>query len=413
MQRARQCLPHLGAFGWEAEVLAVDPRDATAPLDPLLEIPSSVPVHRVRAIPRTLGRLVGFGSLGLRARRALGQAGDRLLRERKFDLVFFTTTQFVTMTLGAAWRRDHGVPYVVDWQDPWVTDYYDRPGAPPPPGGWKYRFAARQARRDEGPCLRAAAGLVSTSPDYIDELKARYSWFNEVPAQHIPFGFDVGDLKIAQGANVDAAFVRRPGVRHFAYVGAAGPIMRPALELLFAGVRDYLQAEPAARGKIRLHFIGTSYAPAGRAVPSVLPVAAEAGLADVVEEVPERVPHFAALKTMMMADALLLLGSADRGYSPSKIATLAFTGKPVLALVPGAGQLEANLRELDFARIARFSPAPEAGVAKEFVREPVSPSPSPDRLARLGARERTRELTDFFARALDGPAAPHKDSSTP
>ncbi|HET7536196.1 MAG TPA: glycosyltransferase [Candidatus Didemnitutus sp.] len=411
MQRARQCLPHLTALGWQAEVLAVDPADATAPRDPLLlETLPAVPVHRVRALPRTLGRLLGLGSLGLRAHRALDREGDRLLREKRFDLVFFTTTQFVVMTLGARWQREHGVPYVVDWQDPWVTDYYDRPGAPPPPGGWKYRFAARQARKHEGPCLRDAAGLVSTSPEYVEQLKGRYAWFASKPAQVIPFGADPVDFAVARDARVPSAFERRDGTRHLVYVGAVGPIMRPALELLFAGLNEHLRSDPAARSQIRLHFVGTSYAPAGQATPSVLPLAESAGVADCVEEHTDRVGHFVALKTMLSADALLLLGSADRGYSPSKIATLALAGKPVLALIPGGGQLDQTLASLGFAQLARFSPAPETNAVRSFLASPGNVPAVNRELDRWKAMERTRELAEFFSRALDANASARRSS---
>ncbi len=412
MQRARQCLPYLAALGWDAEILAVDPADAAVPCDPLLsETLPPVPVHRVRALSRAIGRWIGLGSLGPRALRSLGREGDRLLRSQRFDLVFFTTTQFITLTLGPRWLRDHGVPYVVDWQDPWVTDYYDRPGAPPPPGGWKYRFAAREARRHEGPCLRAAAGIVSTSPAYLTELQARYPWFAGKPATVIPFGAEPADFTVAQRADIPAAFTRRNGVRHFVYVGAVGPIMRPALELLWAGLRDYLSSETGAREKIRFHFIGTSYAPAGQAAPSVLPLAAAAGVEDIVEERPERVGHFSALKTLLAADALLLLGSTDRGYSPSKIATLALAGKPVLALIPGGGQLEKNLRALGFAQLARFTPTPEPAAVRAFLAAPPAAPAPVEAVAHLTARERSRALVEFFARALDaGAPAPNHPS---
>ncbi len=402
LQRVRQCLPHLADSGWVAEVLAVDPRDVAAPQDPLLceALPGSVPVHLVRALPLRLCRLLGLGSLGPRARGALRRAGERLLRERRFDLVFFSTTQFIVLTLGAEWKRRFNVPYAVDWQDPWLTDYYERPGAPRPPGGWKYRFVRRQARLHEGPCLQAAAGLVSTSPDYLEQLARRYPWFGQKPSTVIPFGVEPADFDLA-GRAAQPAFARRDGVRHIVYVGAVGPIMRPALELLFAGLNKLLADEPARRACLRLHFIGTSYAPEGQAAPSVEPLAAEHGVADLVEEQTGRAGHFTALKTMLSADALLLLGSADEGYAPSKIATLAFCGKPVLALIPGGGQLEQTLQRLGFARIARFAQVADAAAVASFLARPERPAANREDLEKLTAARRTRMLCAFFDRVIE------------
>lgn len=408
MQRARQCLPHLAALDWEAVVLAVDPRDVAAPCDPLLleTLPPGVPVHRVRALPLALGRWLGLGSLGRRAHGALRRAGDRLLGERAFDLVFFTTTQFIVLTLGPEWKRQFGVPYVLDWQDPWLTDYYERPGAPPPPGGWKYRLAQHQARRHEEPCLREAAGWIGTSQAYRDELSRRYPWFAAKPAAVIPFGASPEDFTVARQSEVQPGFARRPGTRHLVYVGAAGPIMRPALELLFAGVRRWLEAMPDRRDSLRLHFIGTSYAPAGRAAPSVLPLAEAAGVGGLVEEQPARIGHFAALKTLQDADAILLLGSDDAGYSPSKIATLALAGRPVLALIPGGGGLEQQLRNLDIAELARFSPEPETQRVVDFLNATPAPRRSAVRLESLTSAHRARELARLFERALPRDPAP-------
>lgn len=411
MQRARQSLPYLAELGWDAEVLCVAAEDVAAPQDLLLAdaIPAGVPIHRVSVMSAALGRWLGRGTLGPRARGPLRRAGDVLLRTGRFDLVFFTTTQFIVLTLGPRWRQRHGVPFVVDWQDPWFTDYYLRPGSPKPPGGWKYRFSHSQARRHEGQTLQHAAGWVGTSEVYQHDLAARYPWFARMPRAVIPFGADRKDFAIAQRHAVAPAFSRRAGVRHLVYVGAVGAIMRPALQLFFAGLCAWLSRHPGARSQVAVHFIGTSYAPPGSEKPSVRELAEAVGVGDLVEEQPARIGHFAALSTMCAADALLLLGSADAGYSPSKIATLAFAERPVLALVPGDGALAAQLRKLEFAHVACFTPEPDtAAVAAFFDRTWEPKFTSSPHCQLLGAEQRTRELTGLFARALDFAATAHE-----
>ena len=402
MQRVRQCLPYLAASGWEAEVLAVRPVDVAMPQDPWLAamLPISVPIHQVAAIPLSITRHFGIGALSWRAQGALGRKGSELLRNGHFDLVFFSTTQFPCMKLGAKWRKTYGVPYIVDWQDPWVTDYYSRPGSAAPPGGWKYRVAAWRANRLEGPVLRSASGLVSTSSEYISDLLKRYPWFQFTPKTVIPFGAEPADYSIALKPEVQSALTRRPGVKHLVYIGAAGPIMRPALEHLFEGIKRWLGAHPAKRSLLRLHFIGTSYAPMERQVPSVLPLATAAGLGDIVEESTGRVGHFTALKTLKEADGLLLLGSDEAGYSPSKIATLAHSGRPVLCVIPGNGQLETRLSEAGFPYLACYQPYPEYHKIEEFLNGSVT-SIAATLDNNMTAEAQSRKLLQFFDEVLD------------
>ena len=127
MQRARMALPYLRASGWEPVVLAVAPEMIEGGvLEPLLEetYPADIRIVRVRGIPARATRWAGIGSLWLRCGRALRAAGDGLLRRERFDLVFFSTTQFDAFSLGPRWKAMFGVPYVLDYQDPWVNDYY-------------------------------------------------------------------------------------------------------------------------------------------------------------------------------------------------------------------------------------------------------------------------------------------------
>ncbi|HWA85413.1 MAG TPA: glycosyltransferase [Opitutus sp.] len=361
-QRVRTSLPYFRSEGWEPEVLAVDAARVESQSDPLLEktLPADVPIHRVGALPARLTRLAGLGNLAYRAWSQLHAAGARLLRTGRFDLVYFSTTQFVATALGARWRKQFGVPFVVDIQDPWRTDYYERPGSPPPPGGWKYRFARWQAARLEERAWRDASGFVSVSPVYLEQLRARYPWFAGRPADVIPFGAPEADFAfVRQHPEIPAAFRREPDLEHFVSVGAIGPIMQPAMEAIFAGLAAWRSAGPDAAAKCRLHFIGTSYAPAGRAVPSVQPIAARHGVGDLVIEQPERAGYFTALQTLLAADALLLPGSDDPGYSPSKIGACFLAQRPVLAVMPAAGAAAARVRALQFAELVAVG-APDA-----------------------------------------------------
>lgn len=359
LQRVRMSLPHYRAHGWEPVVLVVHPDDVAGVREPelLATVPASARIETCRAWPLDRARRLGLGNLGLRAWNALRHAGNRLLAREKFDLVFFSNTQFVSFTLGPYWKHRYDVPYVIDLQDPWRTDYYQRPGAPRPPGGRKYLLARLIARLAEGPTYRRTAGFISVSTDYYTDLARRYPWFSAKPQAVIGFGASEADLTAARALPPGPhALSRRPGEIHLLYTGAAGPIMRDALDVLFVGLRRFRDAHPADAARLRLHFYGTSYAPPGRGEASVLPLAAAHGLSDTVVEIPHRLGHLESLALQLQADALLLLGSGDPAYSPSKTYPYHLSGKPLLGVVQAESCLEKLLRELSCATLATFIP---------------------------------------------------------
>ena len=357
MQRVRMSLPHYRAHGWEPVVLTVKPDRVDAVREPelLATVPSDVRIEACDAYPPERAGRLGVGNLGLRALPFLRRAGADLLRREPFDLVFFSTTQFSTVPLGRLWRRRFGVPYVVDLQDPWRTDYYSRPGSRRPPGGWKYGFARLQAALLEGWTLRRASGLISVSGHYIDDLRARYRGL-AAPAAVIPFGTSRADLELARnGAAPEFARSRRPGEVHVVYTGSSGPVMPHALTLLFEALRSYAERFPETAKRLRFHFYGTSYVAPGKGRPTVLPLAQECGVAAFVDEVPHRLGHLESLRLQAAADVLLLAGSSDRAYSPSKLYPYYLTGKPILALVFRDSVLERLLDELNAAAMVRFT----------------------------------------------------------
>lgn len=414
MQRIRMSLPYYRACGWEPVVLAVRDDRQVGVREPglLATIPPEVTVLRANAVAPRLARWLGVGNIGLRAWFGLWRAGSRYLRRHPCDLVFFSTTQFFTFTLGPLWRRRFGVPYVLDFQDPWLTDFYERPGAPRPPGGWKYRFAHAQARLLEGACVRRAAGLISVSPSYIADLAARYPSVRALPSAVLTFGASPEDLALARSLPGGNPWDRGGGQVHIVYTGAAGPVMPQALAVLFAALRRYRDRFPARAARLRLHFVGTSYAAPGAGTLSVLPIARAWGVADLAAETPHRIGYLEAARLQQAADALLLLGSSDPAYSPSKVYLYFLSGRPMLALVFRGSVMERLLDELNCATLIRLQPGgtadappPELEAFFDAALDGFPPASLPERReahfrARYLAGELTRRQCELFDAAL-------------
>lgn len=384
MQRVRMSLPHYGENEWEAIVLAIAPESHGGSLEEslLTTVPANITIHRVRAFSLAWTRWFGLGNLGWRSWWRLLIAGAGIIRREKIDLVFISNTQFVTFTLGRIWRRWLGVPYVIDLQDPWLTNYYTGSRRKERPGGWKYILAHWQAGFLEGWSLRRMSAIMSVSPNYLDDLRQRYAWFEGIPSEVIGFGASEADLAAARALPSPVASTPKP-IRIIS-TGAAGPVMQPALKIIFDALAT-LQPRPDPEA-LRLEFIGTSYASTAAAQPSVLPLARAAGVDSLVSESPLRLGLLEALRTQIDAHALLLLGSMDPAYSASKLYPYFRSGRPVLAVVLKGSVLESQLRALSFATIVTYDesgPSAETrGQIQYFLQDALAGFPSGQHPAR-------------------------------
>jgi glycosyltransferase involved in cell wall biosynthesis len=381
MQRVRMSLPHFVDAGWEVVVLTVDDCEPLAPLEPelLATVPAPVRVVRCRIWSRRWTRFLGINNLGLRSWLQLCAAGGALLRERHFDLVYFSTTQFVLMPLGRLWWWAFGVPYVIDLQDPWLSDYYTQPGSPRPPGGWKYWLTHAAARWLEGWTLRKCAHIISVSPVYLETLARRYPWYRAEGGSTLTFGAPDADFAIAQARLARAPrLLPATSALKIVYAGRLGPDMEPALDVLFAAIARFKETPPP----FTLHFYGTSYAPAGRGEPTTRGLAARHGIGPLVREQPARIGYLDSLQLLLEADLILLLGSDDRAYSPSKVYPALLAGKPVAAITPSGSVLEGIIQSIGGAALLRFNrpiSIDEAAVPRvhealwEFARNPGIP----------------------------------------
>ncbi len=345
MQRVRVSLPYFVEAGWEVTVLTVADPTPTAPLEPELvaTVPAGVQVERAFCLSRRWTRFLGVNNVALRSLPFLFLAGCRLLTSRRHDVVYFSTTMFIVLPLGRLWKLFCGVPYVIDLQDPWVTDFYARPGAPPPPGGWKYSVARGLGRMLEGWTMRGAAHLITVSAAYVEDLHTRHPRLPTIPSTELPFGSPDPDLqRVAAGMTSRVPILPASGGVRLGFAGAIGPGMLAAVEVLFAAMADVRRSGRP----ISVHFFGTSYAPERQGHAATLALAAQYGLQNCVHEQPGRLRYFEALQVTLEAEANLLFGSTDLAFTPSKILAVLATGRPAVAIAPHGSAMVVRLAQL-------------------------------------------------------------------
>ena len=357
MQRVRLALPYLREHGWDPTVLAIAPDSIEGGVrDPLLEktYPADIRVVRVSGLSPRLTRWARVGNLWWRCGRALTRAGEALLAAEHFDLVFLSTTQFSAFQLGPRWLRRFGVPYVLDYQDPWINDYYRRTHTRPPGGRLKFALSQWVARQIEPDALRLASGIIAVSDSYGKTLADNYPWFDAGKVQLLPFGASVTDFEaLADYRPAQPLIDFGDGLFHHVYAGRCGPDMRFAMSALFRAFKSYLNTHPEIAAKTRFHFIGTDYAPPPLGRLWAMPVAQAEGIEAYVQEHCYRVPYFDALYYLRNADALTAIGSNDPTYAASKIFPYILARRPMLLI------FHRNSLVLDFAQQAsvglRFS----------------------------------------------------------
>ena len=417
MHRVRMTVPYLAENGWEGVVLAVDARECDQPREPLhlQTMPPDLRVIRTGALDEHLTAAIGLHALDIRAYPHLYRAGARLLSSEPFDLVYFSTTAFPVLSLGPLWYRRFGVPFAIDMQDPWVTDYYERAGAPEPPGG-RFKFALMQglARTLERSVMKHVRQVISVSEAYPEVLRRRYPWLRSDQFAVIPFGGAESDFEVLRRADVrQSVFSPSDGKEHWAYVGRAGPDMDFSLSAIFSALNILRTEQPRRLENVCLHFVGTTYATGSRASTMVKPLAEQYGLGDLVHELPLRIPYFQGLRCLLEADALIVPGSDDPTYSASKIYPYILANRPLLAVFHERSGVTDVIRDTRAGVLVPFKSSDSVNsvalaIHDAWFRYKTPPAPNTDwsRFSPYAAREMTRQQCVRFDKAVSDAANP-------
>jgi hypothetical protein len=108
MQRIRMSLAYFEQFGWDAEVVAVSTEYTDVASDPLLlaSVPGNINVYHVKALSKKTTTKIGLGSIALRSLYYYRKKVNALLKAKKYDLIYFSTTQFRYVSLALTGRKN-------------------------------------------------------------------------------------------------------------------------------------------------------------------------------------------------------------------------------------------------------------------------------------------------------------------
>ena len=409
IHRIRVALGFFHTFGWQPLILTVDPDEDDGVKDSLLRdsIRSEQKEWIATCIPRKFTSWLGINSPALRGLFQIYRLGNEIIKQEQPDLIFFSTTMFFVMPLGRIWLGQFSIPYVLDFQDPWFNEYIGEKNALT--RSLKYKVSNFIARVLEPFTLKNSIGVISVSQKYIDVFCKRYSWLSKEDCLLLPFSAASEDIGYLVKNDIkQQIFTPGDGNIHWCYVGRGGSDMAFALRGFFKALRSAIGQEPGRYPNLVLHFIGTDYASGTRAQKTIEPLANEFGLGKMVIESTERLPYFEALRCLLDADALIVPGSDDPGYSASKIYPYILAKKPLLTIFHEESLIVKVMQETNAGISVCFNENDDTKALSKNVFDawfrsfpPETPEINWKAFSKYSAKEMTRRICEFFDRCLE------------
>lgn len=329
-QRARLWSRYLPEFGWQPIIVTGDPARYEERPDPDLErlVAPGLEVIRVPTMSTRPVRLVG--DIGVRAFRGCHRVLADLAARREIDFVLITIPSNFLAPVGRLIQRRYGVPFGIDYQDPWINRW---PGVDVPfSRAWgSYRLASLL----EPWAVRGASLITGMAPGYVAGMLERNpDVARSAVVACMPMGIAPEDYSLVRSLD-RAPFLFHPGDGrfHMIYAGALLPAGIAVLESFLAGLSALKARMPDVAARLRVHFVGTGSSPDDPAGHQVLPRAQRMGVGDIVEEHPQRIGYVDALNHLGRSDAVLVLGSTEAHYTPSKVFQAMLSRRPVFAML--------------------------------------------------------------------------------
>jgi len=372
VHRSRLWSYYLPEFGWKPIILTTDERYYECQIAPeMLDLlPNDLEIIRVAAIPTKPVRIVG--DISVRSFPFYIAALNRLAKERRFDFLHITIPANYAAVLGPIVFRRHRIPYGIDYIDPWVQD--SRNDLQVFSKAW---FSHTLAKILEPYAVRHARLITGINTAYFESVLARNPHLRSTATvAGMPYGGSERDYDaLKKRPRETFLFDPQDGLCHVIYAGALLPKAVDVLNRLFAAVVRLRARDPALANRLRIHFVGTGlYESDSRQGQLVEPLIRKHNLNDCVSEFPSRIPYLDVLNHLRQSDAILIIGSTEPFYSPSKTYQSILSRRPVFALLHEQSTAVPVIRSSNAGEVFTFTelrlPDPEnlATVLEAFLR---------------------------------------------
>jgi hypothetical protein len=330
VHRARLLSQHLHEFGWRPIIVTTHWRhyEETLDWDLVSLVDPSLEIIRTPAFPTRPVRIVG--DIGVRALPWHFAALRKLRRAQQIDFLHITVPSFYSATLGALLFRESPLAFGIDYIDPWVQIW--------PEAEIKYSKAwasMKLGERLEPWAVRNAVLITGVASGYYAGVFERNPGLRTAcVTAAMPYGFSALDFSAPSvKSQAPSLFDPSDGNVHLVYAGALLPKASGVLERFLEGIAHLQKRGSTLASRLRVHFIGTGKSPNDVNGHNVLPIASRLGISGLVSEHPHRMAYLDVLVHLTRAYGVLIVGSTEPHYTPSKVYQAVQSRRPVLALL--------------------------------------------------------------------------------
>ena len=319
VQRPRLIGNYLKQFGYKPVLLTVDSKYYEETPDPHIAKTASDDIEVIYTKAYKVSKPRIIGDIGLRAFPFLKEKALKICEERQIDCIWIPIPSFYTAILGRIIHDKTGIPYGIDYIDPWVRDITNQ-------NDTRAKLSQTVARTLEPYAVKKAAFITGVSTPYYWPVIERN--FNTPPVHAgMPYGFDPNDHKLKlEGLKMpwDGIDNCKPWI----YAGAFLPNSHVFMDCFFHAIKT-LRDQGRWDVNVKLFFIGTGPYPAKR----ITAYAADYGLEDIVVEQRERQPFLNILNYLSHADRVMLFGSTEKHYTASKTFQCLLSERPLFTVL--------------------------------------------------------------------------------
>jgi hypothetical protein len=330
VHRSRLWSLHLREFGWEPVIVTThwDYYEEQPEFELTELLPPDLKIVRTSALPTRPLRIIG--DIGARGLFWHYRALVDLARSGEVDFVHVTIPSGYSALLGRLVFEKTGVPYGIDYIDPWV---HSAPGSDRL--FTKAWASARLADLLEPWAVRNAALITGINRLYFEGVLQRNPHLRgQAVLAEMPYGGSEKDHEYVRLNRRRAAlFEPHVGKFNLIYAGAMLPKAYTVLDRFLESIALLKRTRPGLCREFHLHFVGTGKSPTDSEGFNIRPYIERRGLADCATEYPQRFPYVEVLTHLDAASGILVLGSTEPHYSPSKIFQSLMSRRPVFAIL--------------------------------------------------------------------------------
>lgn len=351
VHRSRLWAQHLSEFGWEPVIVTAHWKYYEEELDwALLELVSpQLRVIRTKAFPVRPVRLIG--DIGTRALYWHFKALDELIVRKEIDFLHITIPSNMSAVLGELLYRRHRFPFGIDYIDPWLHVW---PGAEKPFS--KAWLACHLTNWAEPWAVKNASLITGVAPGYFEPMLDRNPKLRDrCVTAAMPYGNSVADYCLIGSKRETFLFPSNDGLFHVIYAGAMLPKAYTVLERFLESLVALRERSPEIIERLRIHFVGTGKSPNDPQGYNIRPYVQRLELDRWVDEHPNRIGYVDVLNHCAHASAILVIGSTEAHYTPSKVYQAVQAKRPIFALLHEESTAVRILRECRVGTTVTFS----------------------------------------------------------